>query len=276
MAVNIQFQDEDFLVVNLYAPNKDSPQFFLQMMEETMELGEKRIYIGDFNVTLEPEIDRKGIQCNNQKSCEVLKRVCKDMSMVDVWQIRNEGVRRYSYFRNNPYKSASRIDFALVPQGVDAFITSCFYTPNALSDHSAFFISLAFIKKQWGKGNWKFNDSLIERPEFVQKMNDFLDNRLKEYSEMEPAAKWELIKFECTNFSQDWSRQLASEKKLILAQLYEKLQEMEENLSKENSIVTEERLHNLLSWTKEDIKDLEFEKTLGILFRCKAKMATGS
>ena len=102
-------------------------------------------------------------------------------------------------------------------------------------------------------------------------MNDFLDNKLKEYSEMEPAAKWELIKFECANFSQDWSRQLASEKKLILAQLYEKLQEMEENLSKKNSIAMEERLHNLLNRTKEDIKDLEFEKTLGILFRCKAK-----
>ena len=62
-------------------------------------------------------------------------------------------------------------------------------------------------------------------------------------------------------FSQEWSRNYASDKKLIISQLYEKLLEMEQIMFDE---LTEENL-TLMDNTKKDLHDLEQENTAGIL-----------
>ena len=262
----LDYQDTCFTICNIYAPNQDNPEFFVETFHEGFEKYENTIYIGDFNVVTDISLDRKGEKCNNKKACQIINASCADMYLNDVWRTRNPGVQRFSYFRKNP-KMASRIDYALVPQGIDSKIASCFYVPCTMTDHSAFFMSIACQKGGRGPGYWKFNDMLIEDPKYVDMLEIHLKNKLNEYSQMGKREKWEMIKFEIANQSQQWSRNKASEKRFILSQLYEKLEEIQQKSSQELS----ERNIDLMERTQEDINNLELEHAKGILFRCKAR-----
>ena len=244
--------------------------FFTDLFEATLDLCDKRIFIGDFNCTLNPEIDRRGEKINNEQARRAISCACEEMLLMDVWHSRNPGVARFSFHRTKPKKAASRIDYALVLQGIDSCIASCFYIPNALSDHSAFFISILFEPDQRGAGFWKFNDSFLNDVDFVNAVNDLLQTKINEYVKLNPIDKWEMIKFECANFSQNWGREKAQEKRFILAQLYEKADEIEAKVGTEGNQLSGPLLE-ILARTKEDIQNLEYEKTRGILFRCKAR-----
>ena len=265
LSIILQQQDFEMVIVNLYAPNQDEPSFFVHTLDKTIGHHENIMYIGDFNVAMNPEIDRKGKKHNNKNSCEILNAACEEHLLIDIWRVRNEGVSRYSYIRKKPL-SASRIDYSLITAGLETKIASCFYIPCASTDHSAYYCSITFQKQSRGRGYWKFNNSLLEDSTFVEKMNMLIDQKLAEYNGREPIEKWELLKFEISNFSQDWSREKSNSRKLIISQLYEKLAEMEDECD-----TSDEKLLDLIDRTKADIADLEAEVSKGILFRCRAK-----
>ena len=59
--VILQFNlgSEKFLLVNVYAPNADDPSFFMKIFEQMNEIEGKKIIIGDLNLTMDPDLDRK-------------------------------------------------------------------------------------------------------------------------------------------------------------------------------------------------------------------------
>ena len=238
-------------------------------MHQTSETTLNPIYIGDFNVTMDPAVDRKGEKTNNKKSCTILHEACTEYLLSDVWRSRNEGVRRYSYTRKKPTIAASRIDFALTSQGINSKISSCFYIPCSLTDHSCMFVALAFSKQQRGRGFWKFNNKLLQDVEFVEAMNTPLDTKIKQLNEDQHDEKsaWELLKFQVANFTQEWSREKASDSRFVTNYLYDKLNELEENL---NNSFNEKDL-DIIERTKQDLKDIEMEKAKATLFRCQAQ-----
>ena len=226
----IKTHDKETMICNIYAPNKDDPKFFADIIEETFDLCENKIYVGEFNLTTNSLIDRKGEKCNNEKACQFLNQTLEDMCLAEVWRDRNPGVKRYSYFRKCP-SMASRIYFALVSKGKDAMVNTVFYVPASMTDHSAFYMNLQFTELTRGRGYWKFNDSHLKKMDFLKEMNEFLEHKLGvEYSHLEPKIKWKTIKFDISNKAQDWSKMYASDKRLIMAQLYEKLAELEEKM----------------------------------------------
>ena len=90
--VVLQFshENEKFVLVNLYAPNRDNPEFFLEAFRSTEILVGKRILCGDFNLTLVPEVDRvshTGRVSNNKVATETLSNYMVDTMMVDIWRI---------------------------------------------------------------------------------------------------------------------------------------------------------------------------------------------
>ena len=55
--IECSYQETKFLICALYAPNKDSPSFFLDIFRIMDNCTGKHILIGDFNLTLNPEIN---------------------------------------------------------------------------------------------------------------------------------------------------------------------------------------------------------------------------
>ena len=83
-------QGSDFLFVNIYAPNKvqDQCDFFSALdtlIEKFLDSAEKKIILGgDFNVTLDPDLDCSGGNPTKKDSVKHVQDVCLNFDLVDI------------------------------------------------------------------------------------------------------------------------------------------------------------------------------------------------
>ena len=116
-----------------------------------------------------------------------------------------------------------------------------------------------------GTGYWKFNNSLLQKQEYLDEMNGVIDQAKLEFEGKNPAQKWELIKKRIKEQTIEYSKQMISENKLIISELSEKLNDYESRLplNKEET--------RLMVDTKSDLEEKLMECIKGVMFRSKAK-----
>ena len=224
--------------------------------------------MGDFNTVINPKLDRYGAGVSNNKGvCEKIKQLCESQMLTDVWRDRNENKMEFSWKRKSKENrlQASRIDYALVSQGVDYWVESTIYVSAFHTDHRAFQIGLDIHKKDRGKGFWKFNCELLSSIDFVNTMNDHLDILIQERENWHPTEAWESIKKEIKKFTQNYSRKHSKDKQIAISQLIESISEMESRLP------LNEREYALLDKSKLDLEELIDENIKSIMFRSKCK-----
>ena len=251
-------------ICNLYGPNKDSPAFFTQAMTLVSKCSSELILIGDFNFVQDPNIDRRGSSNNFQNACTTVEEIKDEFSLIDIWRIRNPESLVYSWMRTKPKYIASRLDYALVSQGVSGFVQNTMYLPGIHTDHLAFYLSVNINSSERGKGYWKFNNQLLKNTSFVQEMNTIIETSISRSVHMDPHDKWCFIKKNMSDFAKDFAKNVSSERDLIISQLSEKLMELEHELP------TNPQLADLVVNTKADLEEKQFEKTKSIIFRTKA------
>ena len=111
-------QDQKFLFVNIYAPNKTSEQtlFFDQIKDEldNSDIDDNcRIIIGgDFNVILNPDLDGFGGKPKLKESAKQIENICLLHDLVDVWRVRNPEIKRFTWRQKTPIIQR-RLDFWL-------------------------------------------------------------------------------------------------------------------------------------------------------------------
>ena len=88
IAVKIEISGTTFLLANIYAPNKDDPEFFLDVFNRLDQTGiDRKIIAGDFNTVLDETLDRRGQGYHrNTKARKVLQGVTDTMDLVDFWR----------------------------------------------------------------------------------------------------------------------------------------------------------------------------------------------
>ena len=216
--LNFMQTEVKLTIANIYAPNIDKPEFFLQLTQLLESFSENKILIGDFNLVLDTKVDRLNSNYNNNKSKEVLETLMEEMLLEDIWRVRNLDTRRYSWFSKG-VKSASRIDFALVDKGLSDKVMNCSYTTGIRTDHSAYYMAVDLFSVPHGRGYWKLNVSHLHYKSFLDKLNKTVDDSLLRNRRKSHMEVWECLKFELANTSQEYARNHASEMKLIIEQL---------------------------------------------------------
>ena len=117
-----------FTLCNIYSPNKDSPQFFIDMLSLTAHLSPQVIYVGDFNLVLDIQKDRKNSDFNYWKAHTVLTEAMEDLYLINLWRMHNPEEQLYTWLRTKPRIVASRIDFSLIAQGLTDSVKNIMYT----------------------------------------------------------------------------------------------------------------------------------------------------
>ena len=146
--INTNSENTTFCLCNIYAPNKDTPSFFNYLDELLGEYSEHKIVMGDFNLTMQPNIDRYGPSVkNNDKALSVLKLIVEKYYLTDIWRERHGKELRFSWRRKGKQLQASRIDFALTSYGLHNMVENPTYIASILSDHSAMYIFIKENKK---------------------------------------------------------------------------------------------------------------------------------
>ena len=79
---------------------------------------------------------------------------------------------------------ASRIDFALLSQGMIDMCNQCCFLPGAFSDHTAIYLNVDMCHNQRGRGYWKFNANLLTDRSFLEKMNQEIEDFVRGSTEL--------------------------------------------------------------------------------------------
>uniref|UniRef100_A0A3Q1BRK9 exodeoxyribonuclease III n=1 Tax=Amphiprion ocellaris TaxID=80972 RepID=A0A3Q1BRK9_AMPOC len=137
-----------YSIVNLYAPNNEDPAFFHTVFSHLADLSANSTTIigGDFNIVLNPSVDRSNspIHVKQSQSVKVIHDYMKDFGLDDVWRLKNPTKRDYTFF-SEVHKTFSRLDFFLLNNSIAHKVTTKIH-PIIISDHTPISLSLA-IKK---------------------------------------------------------------------------------------------------------------------------------
>ena len=257
---------EAICLCNIYAPNYDSPNFFVQLSDQISQYCAQKILIGDFNLVMDTKLDRVGSDHNNKNALLKLNCVINEYYLTEIWRERNPESTRFSWRRVNSKKQQhSRIDFALVSKGFSDMIENCTYIASLFTDHSAFYLCVSTSKNKRGTGYWKFNQTLLQNNEVLDAIVNGIKSLTSSKKNCTPIDSWQQIKRNIAMTSQNLSRKIAQEDKEVIAHLSEKTSEYEELFP------LAEKDMSLYLKTKADLEEKMLRRAEKLIFRSKVR-----
>ena len=262
LLINFKYDEKDFTVVNVYAPNntKDRIDFFKRVKTWTNQLTcnkENILIVGDFNCILDNSTN------NTDKSSHVLKTVLNDLDLIDLWStLKTDQGYTWCDGTNTP---KSRIDYIFISCSF-SYVVSNIILRNIsgthsnevrMSEHKCMKVVFDTCSNIRGPGYWKFNTSLLGNQDFVNEMKEHIINIVFTDSENDSHKKWEYVKSSIKSFCLIFSAKL---NKSIKAK----------NLHIENEIG---QIENLRHTDMDMNRKRHLESELNILIENKAKGA---
>ena len=250
----------------VYAPNEDCPQFFTDMAELMRNRSENKVIVGDFNLTLNVDVDRMNTYHNNNKAKQEILNIMEEFQLRDIWRDRNTDKFEFSWFKKTTRaeeRKASRIDFALISGGMDQKTELVQYISSIMTDHRAIYMVIEMVTDQRGSGYWKLNTALLQ--DYLTYIKKEILFTLQANCHKTPSVRWEQLKKRIKKSTIAYSRGKVSQDKLIISHLSEKVNEYEERLP------LEQHEDQLYENTKNELQEKLMSRIAGVMFRSKAK-----
>ena len=101
-------QEEDIMIINIYAPNIGAPQYVRQMLTSMKwEINSNTIIVGDFNTPLTP-MDRTTKQKIN-KETQTLNDIMNQLDLIDIYRTFHPQTMNFT-FLSSAHGTFSRIN----------------------------------------------------------------------------------------------------------------------------------------------------------------------
>ena len=84
----------------------------------------------------------------------------KTFDLVDLWRVRNKGIKRFTWEQPSPFVRC-RLDYFLIQNKYQTIATSAKIIPGIKSDHKIIELTLNLNENNIGPGFWKFNSSIL-------------------------------------------------------------------------------------------------------------------
>ena len=105
LILDVTIDSLQFLLINIYGPNTDVPEFYSKLLEQ-IEGAYSFQYIiigGDFNLVLDQDLDTMNYKKeNNTKSRQQVLNIMDILNLIDVFRENNPKLKRSSWKRRNP------------------------------------------------------------------------------------------------------------------------------------------------------------------------------
>ena len=250
--VEASVQEQKFIFLNIYAPNKTNEQtiFFDRIKDEldyTCIDDDCRIIIGgDFNVILDPEFDGQGGNAKLKESARQIENICSLNDLVDIWRVRNPNIKRFTWRQKTPFVQR-RLHFWLIDNALQEDIDQVDIIPSIKSDHSAIVLSISSVEnKTRGPSFWKFNASLLDDKDYVQMVNRKYQIWIEEFKDVkDPRLFWDLIKYRIRQETMSYSKSKARERRASLREMEEKLKDIHTLCDQDPSVESRNKLEIL-------------------------------
>ena len=207
IVIDITLSSKRITLANVYGPNDDNPDFFMEFFDQIESFpNDHRIIGGDFNFVFNTNIDKYGgRKVTNHRSSEAVKTYMEDTDLVDIWRQQNPGRNMYTWCRKNPEYLASRLDFYLCSFGIANLVTKTSISPGFRTDHSAIKLDLSLAEDERGRGFWKLNCSHLSNREYVEEVKQVIRKTIEDNRDINDALKWEMIKLNVRGKSIEFS-----------------------------------------------------------------------
>ena len=273
LLLDIEIDKLNMIIVNIYAPTKDNEKdqiTFIDMVANFLyDNMDRNILVGgDFNVCLEPALDKSG--GNIVKKSTYAERICcikEELNLGDIWRILNPDTRRFtwrSHTRNGFVQT--RLDFWLLSIHMMYDIVSTDIKPSIKSDHSL--INIVFkvtSTENRGQGFWKFNASLLRDQEYVRRIKECIHECKIRYEDINNKGLiWDAVKCDIRTSTISYASYKAKETKKVEQDLLKRINCLEKSLGEATNNMTEYK--NL----KTEFEEIQSQKARGIMIRSRA------
>ena len=174
LILKADIKDKMYVLINIYAPNKDSciikfvNTLLFTLRKENLDEEENIILGGDFNCPLNPFIDKKGGILTPRKSVvKTIESLRDELDLVDIWRIKNPTKKSFTSGQNSPMVFC-RLDYWLISNSLYDSVTGTDIIPATKTDHSAILLEFCNnVDDIKGPGYWKMNCSLLEADDYI-------------------------------------------------------------------------------------------------------------
>ena len=287
IVLDLTVSNQRLTLVNLYGPNKDTPDFYNKLKNIVVRQGNTNILMGgDWNLLLDPAIDGRNYKhINNPNSRQVVLKLMADLKLFDVWREEQGGKSKFTWRRklNNTTIQMGRLDFFLVSESLLNFTRDENIIPSYRSDHSSITLSLVFGKRQITKTYWKFNNSLLFDTDFIKQIKTTITNTKIQYgatpynpeninsidsnsfeTQIDSQLFFETLLLEIRNKTISFSSNIKREENQTLNTLEKEIYDLE------NSTKSEENFE-LIESKKDVLRAIREKRLKGTLLRSKAR-----
>lgn len=250
-------------LLNLYAPNEDSRDFFKNIGALVADKAEGIILIGgDCNCVLRENIDRLPATVGPaSKKSTTLQAMMHELGLIDVWRYLHPREKDFT-FMSHVHGSYSRLDMFLI-SGTELYRTSdCNIEPITISDHAPVTLKLSMGPRKQFK-YWRLNVSLLSneliKEEIQKELLDYM--ALNDNGSVSPSTLWEGAKVVMRG------KIIAISSRLKKERLSEqnKLEKEIKDLESEHKQTNNPQVLGILKETRQKLDDLLTFKTEGAL-----------
>ena len=267
--LDMKYDDKNYILCNIYNPNHEANQVdTLEMLGDFImgipQWETKEVIVGgDFNLFLDAELDAKGGRPTLKKrSVAKLISIIERFTLVDIWRVRNQNKRRYTFRQSHQAGYLQRrLDYFFVSNSLQGNICETDIQVAFCTDHSPITLSLKPINNlPRGRSLWKFNNSLLQNDEYLRKMKTAIvetEQQLDSEQIKDDQVRWEYLKFKIRDQTIAFSKVLSANKRKEIFSLERKLLSLEKELEFQESetyINTKKELDNIYDLKAEGIR----------------------
>lgn len=153
-------------LVNLYGPNGDNPSFLQNLFLSLADLSGNFIIGGDFNCTLQPDIDRStGLDSSHTQTRKELLQSIKELNLVD--RKYHPDKLTFSCY-SATCQTFSRTDYFLISAPLVSMISKSGYDSIIISDHAPVSVSLNMPQSLNYSPRWRLQSFFGVLYKFIQ------------------------------------------------------------------------------------------------------------
>jgi len=233
LVLDITVDDYRFTLANIYAPNKDTPQFFDKLFDMIDQFHNTSIIIGgDFNLVFNVTIDKKGGRPVTHENCKKnLLGWMEELGLIDIWRFNNKDKFMYTWKSYKKPHVFCRLDFFLISTNLTSVSKDNTISPGYRSDHNIVSTTLSNENEKRGPGFWKLNCSLLDNQEYCNAIINCIENCNAENKGTEDSLLWETMKCRIRGTSVKIGAKLKREKSTTKKDLEFKLAQLMEDIT---------------------------------------------
>ena len=174
---------QTYLLVNVYGPNEDNPNFYHSLRDhlETFQT-DHTIIGGYFNFVISKDVDSFNYAREyNVNAKQMFINFINDYALIDTWRTLHPNELEYTWSRNNPLK-CGRLDMIFVNAELISSVRDVIIKPGYRTDHCVVVMHMQLTEIDKGPGIWKFNESILQDTEYVSIVKSTINNTITQYA----------------------------------------------------------------------------------------------